>query len=69
MEFVSGVLAGALLGWFIDRLFGISPFGLIIFMLLGFASGLLNAVRSAKKAGLEAELRGNGPEDLADGNE
>ncbi len=59
MEFIGGVLAGALLGWFFDRLFDTSPFGLIVFMLLGFASGLLRAVRSAQKAALDADMHGN----------
>ncbi|VAV97672.1 hypothetical protein MNBD_ALPHA06-886 [hydrothermal vent metagenome] len=59
MEFIGGILGGALLGWFIDQVFGIAPVGLIVFMLLGFASGLLTAVRSAQKAALEAENQGN----------
>ena len=46
-EFVAGVLVGAGLGWGIDRLFGISPWGLIVFLLLGFAAGVLNVMRSA----------------------
>ncbi|PHR60593.1 MAG: hypothetical protein COA47_07485 [Robiginitomaculum sp.] len=66
LEFVSGVLAGALLGWFVDRLFGTAPFGLIFFMLLGFASGLLSAVRSAKRAELDADALGNDPGNSAD---
>jgi ATP synthase protein I len=46
-ELVAGVLVGAGLGWLIDRLLGISPWGLIIFLLLGFAAGVLNVMRSA----------------------
>jgi ATP synthase protein I len=46
-ELVAGVLVGAGLGWLIDRLFGISPWGLIVFLLLGFAAGVLNVMRSA----------------------
>jgi ATP synthase protein I len=46
-ELVAGVLAGAGLGWLIDRWLGISPWGLIIFLLLGFAAGVLNVMRSA----------------------
>jgi len=45
-ELVAGVVVGAGLGWFLDRLLGSSPWGLIIFMLLGFAAGVLNVVRS-----------------------
>jgi ATP synthase protein I len=46
-ELVAGVLVGAGLGWLIDRLLGISPWGFIVFLLLGFAAGVLNVMRSA----------------------
>lgn len=46
-ELVAGVLVGAGLGWLLDRWLGISPWGLIIFLLLGFAAGVLNVMRSA----------------------
>ena len=41
------MLVGAGLGWLIDRWLGISPWGLIVFLLLGFAAGVLNVMRSA----------------------
>ena len=46
-ELVAGVLVGAGLGWLIDRWLGIAPWGLIVFLLLGFAAGVLNVMRSA----------------------
>jgi ATP synthase protein I len=46
-ELVAGVLVGAGIGWLLDRLLGVSPWGLIIFLLLGFAAGVLNVMRSA----------------------
>ena len=46
-ELVGGVLVGAGLGWLIDRLLGISPWGFIVFLLLGFVAGVLNVMRSA----------------------
>jgi ATP synthase protein I len=46
-DFVAGVLLGAALGWGFDRLLGTSPWGLIVFLLLGFAAGILTVVRSA----------------------
>jgi ATP synthase protein I len=46
-ELVGGVLVGAGLGWGIDRLLGISPWGFIVFLLLGFVAGVLNVMRSA----------------------
>jgi ATP synthase protein I len=49
-ELVAGVLAGAAIGWGIDHLLSTSPFGLIVFLLLGFAAGVVNVVRSAVAA-------------------
>ena len=46
-ELVGGVLVGAGLGWLIDPLLGISPWGFIVFLLLGFVAGVLNVMRSA----------------------
>src|SRR6201997_456586 len=46
-ELVAGVLVGALMGWGFDRLLSTSPFGLIVFVLVGFSAGVLNVVRSA----------------------
>ena len=46
-DFVAGVVVGAALGWGFDRLFDTSPWGLVVLLLLGFAAGLLNVVRSA----------------------
>jgi ATP synthase protein I len=46
-ELVAGVLVGAGLGWLIDRWLGISPWGMIVFLLLGFAAGVLNVMRAA----------------------
>lgn len=46
-ELVAGVAVGALIGWLLDRWLGISPWGLIVFLLLGFAAGILNVMRAA----------------------
>jgi ATP synthase protein I len=46
-ELVAGVLVGAMIGWVLDRSLGISPWGLIVFLLLGFAAGVLNVMRAA----------------------
>jgi ATP synthase protein I len=46
-ELVAGVLVGAGLGLLIDREFGTAPWGLIAFLLLGFAAGVLNVMRGA----------------------
>ncbi len=46
-ELVAGVVVGAVIGWGIDRLFSTSPWGLIVFFLLGFAAGVINLMRVA----------------------
>jgi ATP synthase protein I len=46
-ELIAGVLMGAAIGWLLDRWLGISPWGMIVFLLLGFAAGVLSVVRSA----------------------
>jgi ATP synthase protein I len=51
-ELVAGVLVGAVIGWSLDYWVGTKPWGLIVLVLLGFAAGVLNVMRSA---GLMAE--------------
>lgn len=46
-EFIAGILVGAGLGWILDEWLGTSPFGLIVFLLLGFVAGVLNVLRAA----------------------
>ena len=46
-ELIAGTAGGALIGWLLDRWLGISPWGLIVFLLLGFAAGVLNVMRVA----------------------
>jgi Uncharacterized protein conserved in bacteria len=46
-ELVAGVVVGAVIGWGFDRLLSTSPFGFIVFVLLGFVAGVVNVVRSA----------------------
>jgi ATP synthase protein I len=47
VELVAGVLVGAGIGWLLDWWLGISPLGMIVFLLLGFAAGVLNVMRAA----------------------
>lgn len=59
-EFIAAIAVGVGLGWGIDRLAGISPWGLIVFLLLGFCAGILNVLRSVGKV---AEFgQGSGPD-------
>ena len=45
-EFIAGIAVGAILGFGFDRFFETSPWGLIVFLMLGFGAGVLNVLRS-----------------------
>lgn len=63
-EFISGVVAGGLLGWLIDRLLGTSPWALLVCMLLGFGAGMLNMLRASgelKRGASSASSPGDAP--------
>jgi len=60
-EFIAGIVVGAGLGWMIDRLAGSSPWGLIVFLLLGFAAGVLNVLRSVGKVAEFGQGSNQGP--------
>lgn len=62
-EFIAGIAVGAVLGWMIDRFTGSSPWGLIVFLLLGFAAGVLNVLRSVGKVAEFGQGSGQGPDD------
>jgi len=49
-ELIGSVVVGAAIGWGFDRLLSTSPFGLIVFFLLGFVAGVVSVVRSASAA-------------------
>ncbi len=46
-EFIAGIVVGGGIGWICDHWLGTSPFGLIVFLLIGFAAGVLNVLRAA----------------------
>jgi ATP synthase protein I len=50
-ELVGGVAVGAFIGWALDRVLGITPWGMIVFLLLGFAAGVVNVMRAAGVSG------------------
>ena len=56
VELVVGVVFGGLLGWGLDRFFETSgPWFLIVFLMLGFAAGMLNVIRTAQRMQAAAE--------------
>jgi ATP synthase protein I len=46
-QFVAAVLVGAGLGFLVDHYLRVSPGGLIVFTLLGFAAGVVNLMRAS----------------------
>ena len=55
VELVAGVAVGGFIGWAIDRQLGTKPWLFIVFLILGFAAGMLNTIRSARKMQAESE--------------
>lgn len=45
-EFSSGILVGFALGWIIDKIFDISPWGIIVFVVIGFCAGISNLLKA-----------------------
>ncbi len=49
-EFAAGILVGAGIGWLMDRWLGTTPWGMIVWLLLGFIAGIRNLMRAASRA-------------------
>ncbi|HET6389719.1 AtpZ/AtpI family protein [Hyphomicrobium sp.] len=49
-ELLVGVIVGGGLGWALDRQFGTAPWLMVLWVIIGFAAGLLNVVRAAQEA-------------------
>ncbi len=65
-EFIAAVVVGAGIGWVLDAWAGTSPWGLVVFLLLGFAACVLNVMRSAglvAEAGIRSPDKPAGRED------
>jgi len=48
-EFVAAVIVGAGLGWLIDSFLPTRPWATVVLLLLGFAAGVLNVVRTTRE--------------------
>ena len=55
VELVVGVAIGAIIGRVLDSQLGTGPWLLIVFLVLGFAAGLSNVIRTARRMQAEAE--------------
>lgn len=56
-EFVAGVIAGGILGWIVDHVFGTKPWGLIVLLLLGCVAGFYNVLRASGFGGTRPQRR------------
>ena len=54
-ELMVGVVVGGGIGWVLDRQLGSAPWLLMLFLILGFAAGLSNVIRTARKMQAAAE--------------
>jgi ATP synthase protein I len=55
IELVVGIAVGGFIGKILDDQFGTAPWLLIVFLMLGFAAGLMNIVRTARRLQAEAK--------------
>ncbi|MEZ6029467.1 MAG: AtpZ/AtpI family protein [Hyphomonadaceae bacterium] len=53
-DFAAAVIVGVVLGLGIDALFKVSPWGVLICLMLGFVAGVRNVVATAMKANQDA---------------
>lgn len=61
-ELVVGVVVGVGMGWALDRALGTAPWLMVLFLILGFAAGISNVVRTARKMQAAAEpMQRNAP--------
>jgi len=60
VELLVGVCFGGFVGWNLDRYFETSgPWFLIVFVILGFAAGMLNVIRIAQRIQADVESQKN----------
>lgn len=48
-ELLVGVVVGGGMGWALDKALGTRPWLLVLFLMLGFAAGMSNVIRTARK--------------------
>lgn len=55
VEMVVGLVVGGVIGYFLDRWLGTSPWLLLVFFFLGAAAGIRNVMRAAEEISRQAE--------------
>lgn len=57
IELISAIIIGLVIGLFLDNYFQSKPIFLFIFLILGFAAGIMNVFRSVKRLGFEVGFK------------
>jgi ATP synthase protein I len=68
-ELMVGVVVGGGVGWALDRALGSAPWLMMLFLILGFAAGLSNVVRTARKMQAASEPMQRNAPSVADDEE
>ena len=55
VDLVVGVAFGGFVGWWLDRYFGTAPWLMVVLFILGFAAGMMNVIRTARRMQAKAE--------------
>jgi ATP synthase protein I len=48
-EMAAALVVGAGIGWLMDSWLGTGPWGMLVFLFVGFVAGILNAYRTARR--------------------
>jgi ATP synthase protein I len=62
-EFISAIAVGGILGYLIDWAVGTKPWGMILFVLLGFCAGVLSVLRGVGVVAQPPHLDGRDSQD------
>jgi ATP synthase protein I len=62
-EFISAIAVGGVIGYLIDWAAGTRPWGMILFVLLGFCAGVVSVLRAVGMVAQPPHLDGAGNED------
>jgi|LNFM01.1.fsa_nt_gb ATP synthase protein I len=54
-ELIAGIAVGGGIGWALDRALGTGPWLFFVFLILGFAAGMSNVIKSARRMQAMAE--------------
>ena len=65
-QLVAGVLVGGAIGYYLDRWLGSAPWLMVLFLMFGFAAGLMNVIRTAREMQKISEEQSKGAKSVPD---